>query len=37
LTLLFESSVKIWIVRGLCQIMTVFVPAFEYIVATPLA
>jgi hypothetical protein len=24
LTLLFESSVKIWIVRGLCQIMKVF-------------
>jgi hypothetical protein len=33
LTLLFESSVKIWIVRGLCQIMKVFVPAFKYIVA----
>jgi hypothetical protein len=29
----FESSVKIWVVRGLCQIMKVFVPAFKYIVA----
>jgi hypothetical protein len=25
--------VKIWIVRGLCQIMKVLVPAFKYIVA----